>query len=95
MPLFTYEKLNLETKVNDLPLGKCRKITLINTICSENGKSYKSLTIADLCRFSVIDGELFHNKGYFTKVPNVGKVRSSEIAPYITLSKALKIKDRA
>ena len=90
MTLFTYEKLNLETKVNDLPLGKCRKITLINTICSETGKSYKTLTISDLSRFSVIDGELFHDKGYLTKVANVGKVCSSEIAPYITLSKVLK-----
>jgi hypothetical protein len=85
-------KFNLETKVDELPLAKFRKIRLINTICFENGKSYKTLTISDLSRFSVIDGELFHNKGYLTKVANVGKVCSSEIAPCITLSKVLKKK---
>ena len=83
-------KFNLETKVNELPLAKFRKISLINAICSENEKSYKTLTISDLSKFSVIDGQLFHDKGYLTKVPNIGKVRALEIAPYITLSKVLK-----
>ena len=88
--LIMKHKYNLETKVSELPLSKFRKISLINAMCLECDKSYNTLNISDLARFSVIDGELLHDKGYLTNVDNIGKVRALEIAPYITLSRVLK-----
>jgi len=82
-------KYNLETKVSELPLAKFRKIRLMGSMHEFTGKGY-TLNISDLCRFCLIDGQLFYDKGYLTKVPNIGKVCADEIAPFITLSKVLK-----
>ena len=82
----------LETKLTELPLAKFSKVSLIAVITQALKKASKDLTILDLSRFSVIDNQLYFKQGYAEKMPNIGKVRSNEIAPFIILSKALKKK---
>ena len=78
----------LQTKVSDLPLGKCRKVTLINSICRSLEKGCSNLILEDLANFNIVDDKIFNNNN--KPLECVGKVRTNEIRPFILLSKILK-----
>jgi len=79
---------NLKTKIDDLPLGKCRKVTLINSICTSLDKNYSNLILEDLANFNIVDDKIFNNNN--KPLECVGKVRTNAIRPFILLSKVLK-----
>ena len=89
----TIKIFTLQTKVNDLPLRKFRKVSLINSICRSVEKGCSNLFLEDLSKLNIVDGKIFNNKN--EQLENIGKVRTREIEPFILLSKILKKEESA